>query len=83
MTMLGTMLPATQFCGMVDPVSSQEGMGRIIGMVYPTTYMLLISRGVFNKALGFSDLYLYLLILAVSAPVMIGGGVMFLKKQEK
>ena len=83
MTMLGTMLPAVQFCGMIDPVTSQEGAGRVIGTLYPTTYMLLISRGVFNKALGFSDLHLQLLALAVTAPVVIWGGIMFLKKQEK
>jgi len=45
--------------------------------------MLLISRGVFNKALGIGDLYLELLILAITAPIVVGCGVMFLKKQEK
>ena len=83
MTMLGTMLPAVQFCGMIDPVSSQEGAGKIIGMIYPTTYMLLISRGVFNKALGFHELYPELLALLITVPVIIGCGVMLLKKQEK
>ena len=83
MTMLGTMLPAVQFCGMIDPVTSQEGAGRIIGMIYPTTYMLLISRGVFNKALGFHDLYPELVVLLIMVPIVIGCGVMLLKKQEK
>ena len=83
MTMLGTMIPAVQFCGMIDPVSSQEGMGRIIGTLYPTSYMLLISRGVFNKALGFADLPLELIALAIAAPLITGCGVMLLKKQEK
>ncbi len=83
MTMLGTMLPAVQFCGMMDPVTSQEGAAKIIGLIYPTTYMLLISRGVFNKALGFSDLYVELLALAITVPIVIACGVMFLRKQEK
>ena len=83
MTMLGTMLPAVQFCGMIDPVSSQEGAGKIIGILYPTTYMLLISRGVFNKALDFHELYPELLALLITVPVVIGCGVMLLKKQEK
>jgi len=83
MTMLGTMLPAVQFCGMLDPVTSQEGAGRIIGMLYPTTYMLLISRGVFNKALGFAELYPELLALLVTVPILTAFCVMFLKKQEK
>ena len=60
MTMLGTMLPAVQFCGMIDPVTSQEGAGRLIGTIYPTTYMLLISRGIFNKNLDFQELSSFL-----------------------
>jgi len=83
MTMLGTLLPAVQFCGMMDPVSSQEGAARVIGTIYPTTYMLLISRGVFNKALGFADLYWELLALAITVPIVITCGVLCLKKQEK
>ena len=83
MTMLGTMIPAVQFCGMIDPVTAQEGSGRIIGMIYPTTYMLLVSRGVFNKALGFADLYPELLILLVTVPIVVGCGVLSLRKQEK
>jgi len=83
MTMLGTMLPAVQFCGMIDPVTSQEGAGRVIGMIYPTTYMLLISRGIFNKALGFADLYLEMLVLLITVPVVLICGVLLLKKQEK
>lgn len=83
MTMLGTLLPAVQFCGMIDPVASQEGAGRIIGTLYPTSYMLLISRGVFNKALGFADLHMELLVLLITVPILLTCGVMFLKKQEK
>ena len=83
MTMLGTMLPAVQFCGMIDPVSAQEGAGRIVGTLYPTTYMLLISRGVFNKALNFNDLYWELLVLLITVPVLLGCGIISLKKQEK
>ncbi|MBO5667606.1 MAG: ABC transporter permease, partial [Lentisphaeria bacterium] len=83
MTMLGTMLPAVQFCGMIDPVTSQDGVGRMIGIIYPTTYMLLISRGVFNKSLGLPDLYPELLVMLLIVPVLLGCGIMALKKQEK
>ena len=82
LTMLGTVLPATQMCGMTNPVTTQEGLARIIGELYPTTYMLLISRGIFNKALGFADLRSEILILAVTIPIVIGAGVLCLKKQE-
>ena len=83
MTMLGTMLPAVQFCGMIDPVTAQEGGGRIIGMIYPTTYMLLISRGVFNKALGLKELYQPLLVLLIEIPCILALGTVFQKKQEE
>jgi ribosome-dependent ATPase len=82
LTMLGTMIPSVQLCGMTTPVETQEGVARIIGSIYPTTYMLLISRGVFNKALGFTDLYQPILVLLIMIPIIIGLGVMFQKKQE-
>ena len=83
LTMLGTVLPATQMCGMVNPVSTQQGMAKIIGSIYPTTYMLLVSRGVFNKALGFSELKLPILALSITIPVIVGAGILCLRKQER
>ena len=82
MTMLGTVLPATQMCGMIDPVSSQQGAAWVIGTLYPTSYMLLITRGVFNKALGFCDLNVQILCMALAIPVLIVLGVICQKKQE-
>jgi ribosome-dependent ATPase len=55
-TMIGTMIPATQFSGLLTRCPRWRG-GPLIGGIYPATHMLIISRGVFNKALGFSDLY--------------------------
>src|SRR5690606_6200036 len=52
-TMIATLIPAIQFSGLMDPVSSLEGLGRIVGQTYPAAYMFTISRGVFNKALEF------------------------------
>ena len=83
MTLLATTLPATQMCGMMNPVETQTGMARIIGELYPTTYMLQISRGVFNKALYLKDLYMPLLILAAEIPCMILLGIFLQRKQEK
>lgn len=81
-TMLGTMLPATQLAGMINPVSSLEGMGRIIGEIYPATHFFIISRGVFSKALGLTDLYAVFLPMLISVPFTIGLAVALLKKQE-
>jgi ribosome-dependent ATPase len=82
LTMIGTLIPAIQFSGMIDPVSSLEGVGAVIGQLYPTTYFLNISRGVFNKALGFSDLRGALWPLFLAIPVILGVSIALLRKQE-
>ena len=81
--MLGTLIPATQFSGLTDPVSSLEGLGRWIGEIYPATYMFAISRGVFNKALGMQDLASALIPMLLSIPVIMGIAIWALPKQEK
>lgn len=82
-TMIGTILPAIQFSGMLNPVSSLEGAGKAIGQVYPTTHMLIISRGVFNKALGFSELYGAITILLATVPLILILTIVLLKKQDR
>ena len=77
-----TLIPASNFCGLIDPVSSLEGFGRLTGEIYPTSYYMTISRGTFNKALGFAALYASYLPLLITIPVMIGLSAAFLKKQE-
>lgn len=81
-TMIGTMLPAIQFSGLLNPVSSLEGAGRFIGQIYPATHMLIVTRGVFNKALHFSDLFGALLALAITVPVILIASIALLDKQE-
>lgn len=82
LTMTGTMLPAVSLCGMINPVETQSGMAYFIGKIYPTTYMLLISRGVFNKALTFTDLFHPILYLVITIPIVLGTGILLQKKQE-
>ena len=77
-----TMLPAASFSGMIDPVSSLEGVGAWIGQVYPTTHFLTISRGTYSKDLGFTDLSGSFVSLLVAIPVLVGLAVFFLRKQE-
>jgi ribosome-dependent ATPase len=81
-TMIGTIMPTIQFAGMIDPVSSLEGVGRLIGEIYPAAHMLTISRGIFNKALGLSDLQGDFWPLFAAAPLVMGAAVALLKKQE-
>ena len=80
---MGSMLPTIQFAGMINPVSSLEGVGRVIGDINPTTYYITISRGVFNKALGFADLYGYFVPIILGALAVLGLSIALLKKQEK
>jgi ribosome-dependent ATPase len=82
-TMVGTMLPAMQFAGLINPVSSLEGVGRWIGALYPATHMIDISRGAFNKALGFADLHTAFWPLLIAAPLIFGAAVLLLPKQER
>jgi ribosome-dependent ATPase len=82
-TALLTLLPAVQFSGMIDPVSSLEGVGAAIGQVYPTTHFLTIARGTFSKALGFADLRAAFLPLTIAVPVLVALGAALLRKQER
>jgi ribosome-dependent ATPase len=82
-TMLGTMLPAVQYAGLINPVSALEGAGRWIGEAYPASHMLIISRGVFNKALGFTELQAHFWPLLLAVPVILGLSIALLRKQEK
>jgi ribosome-dependent ATPase len=82
-TALLTLLPATQFSGMIDPVSSLNGAAAFIGHVYPTTHFLTIARGTFSKALGFAELQSSFLPLLLGIPFLIGLGGVLLQKQER
>jgi ribosome-dependent ATPase len=78
-----TILPAVQFSGMIDPVSSLEGVGAAIGRIYPTTHFLIIARGTFSKALDFHDLQASFIPLLLAVPLLTVLGATFLKKQER
>lgn len=81
-TIIGTLIPATQFAGMINPVSSMEGISRIIGEIYPASHMLTVSRGVFNKSLYLNDLGGDILAMLVVGVIVVLFSVFLLKKQE-
>lgn len=81
-TMVGTLLPAIQFSGLLNPVSALEGFAAFIGNIFPTTYFLMISRGIFNKALGFQDLITYYWPMLAGAIVILLLSIILLKKQD-
>lgn len=82
-TVLITLIPAIQYSGLIDPVSSLQGLGAAIGRLYPTTYFVTISRGTFSKGLAFETLQSDLLALAIMVPILVAAGAMLLRKQAR
>ncbi|MGY8821447.1 MAG: ribosome-associated ATPase/putative transporter RbbA [Pseudomonadales bacterium] len=82
-TTIVTLLPAIQFSGLIHPTSAMEGAGAFIGKLYPTTHFLIISRGVFSKALGLADLYPYFIPMLLAIPLLTLLSVAGLRKQER
>ena len=82
LTIIATIIPAVQFSGLLNPVSSLAGVGAFIGRIYPAAYFLNITRGVFNKALGFSSLHSSFWPLLLAPLVVVGLAIVLLKKQE-
>ncbi|MCG6206984.1 ribosome-associated ATPase/putative transporter RbbA [Rhodopseudomonas sp. HC1] len=82
-TALLTLIPALQFSGLIDPVSSLQGFGALVGEVYPTTYFVNISRGAFSKGLGFADMWSSFVPLLIAVPLLLGAGAALLPKQAK
>jgi len=82
-TMIGTMIPAIQYAGLINPVAALQGAARVVGEAYPASHMLTISRGVFGKALGFADLGPAFGALLLAAPVIAALAILLLPKQER
>ncbi|MGN2624861.1 ribosome-associated ATPase/putative transporter RbbA [Stutzerimonas balearica] len=82
-TTIVTLLPAIQFSGLIHPVSAMEGAGAFVGKLYPTSHFLIISRGVFSKALGLVELYPYFIPMLLAIPLLTLFSVAGLRKQEK
>lgn len=82
-TAVGTVLPAVQFSGMLQPVSSLEGAGALIGKIYPTTHFMTISVGTFTKGLDMADLAGKFWALAPVTPLVLLACVLLLPQQER
>ncbi len=81
-TAILTLLPTVSFSGLKDPVSSLEGFAAFIGNIFPATYFINISRGVFSKALTFGDLSVDFVALTLSMVVITLLSMAALAKQE-
>ncbi|KPU84328.1 hypothetical protein JI58_04495 [Marinosulfonomonas sp. PRT-SC04] len=78
-----SVMPTLQFSDMITPVSSLEGAPHIMGTLWPTTWYMGISVGVFTKGLGLTDLSGHLIKLALFGPVFAALTVLALRKQER
>jgi len=81
-TTIVTILPTTQFSGMLQPVSTLVGNARIFGTLWPTTYYMHASVGAFTKGLGANLLLWDALALAAFIPILIGYSIWALPRQE-
>ena len=81
-TLIGTLIPYVQFAGLLNPVSSLQGAGAVIGRLFPATHFVTISRGVFNKALDVSGLAMSFWPLLAAVPVILSLAIVLLRKQE-
>ncbi|MCA1407766.1 ribosome-associated ATPase/putative transporter RbbA [Ensifer sp. IC3342] len=81
-TAIIALIPTSQFSGLLVPVSSLSGAGRALGLAFPASWFQQISTGTFNKALGFSELWLNHLVLAVFVLAFVTVASLILRKQE-
>ena len=77
-----SIIPVTNFSGLLVPVSSLTGAGRAIGLAFPSAWFQPISVGTFTKGLTYSDLGFNALVLAVFAVGFFSAAHIFLRKQE-
>ena len=81
-TTIIAIIPTVNFSGLLVPVSSLTGQGRVIGLMFPMAWFQPISVGTFTKGLAYSDLWLNALVLAAFAIGYFIVAHMFLRKQE-
>ena len=77
-----SIIPTVNFSGLLVPVSSLTGQGRLIGLMFPMAWFQPISVGTFTKGLTFSDLWSNTLVLAAFAAAYFITALIFLRKQE-
>jgi ribosome-dependent ATPase len=81
-TCILSIIPAANFSGLLVPVSSLTGGGRLMGLSFPPAWYQPVSVGAFTKALGFQELWSNLLVLAGFFILYLVAAQLFLRKQE-
>jgi ribosome-dependent ATPase len=81
-TAILAIIPTVNFSGLLVPVSSMTGQGRLIGLMFPAAWFQPISVGTFTKGLGYSELWVNGLVLLIFGICFFVGAQMLLRKQE-
>jgi ribosome-dependent ATPase len=68
---------------MIQPISTLDGIGRLIGEVWPASYFMHLSVGAYTKGLSFVQLLPDMLALAAFIPVFLIPALLLLRKQER
>jgi ribosome-dependent ATPase len=82
-TAILTIVPTIQFSGLLQPVSTLTGNAGFIGRIWPASYYMHSSLGVYTKGLGASLLLVDIVYMACCIPVLLALSVAGLRKQEK
>jgi ribosome-dependent ATPase len=81
-TTILAIIPTVNFSGLMVPVSSLTGQGRLIGLMFPAAWFQPISVGTFTKGLSYSDLGFNALVLALFGVGYLIAAHVLLRKQE-
>ena len=81
-TSILSIIPAVNFSGLLVPVSSLSGGGRLLGLGFPPAWYQPISVGAFTKGLGFEQLWPNVLALAGFFVLYLVAAQLILRKQE-
>ncbi|MBB5752916.1 ribosome-associated ATPase/putative transporter RbbA [Prosthecomicrobium pneumaticum] len=77
-----SIIPSVNFSGLLVPVSSLSGAGRLIGLSFPAAWYQPVSVGVFAKGLGLADLVPNLAMLGLFGLGFIAAAWLALRKRS-
>lgn len=77
-----SMMPTIQYSGLIEPISTLQPSGRLIGTFWPSSHYLHLNVGAFTKGLGFETLLPDILALLAFIPFFTAASALLLKKQE-
>jgi len=81
-TTILAIIPTVNFSGLMVPVSSLTGQGKLIGLMFPAAWFQPISVGTFTKGLSYSNLWFNALVLALFGAGYLIAAHVLLRKQE-